>query len=113
MRELGNGQSVVFFIPPEVKHSLNTDKTEFASFDVLRWVLEQTCDQLERLQPLWATQGLNHLRVMNIWTALNLEEDNLPAAVERIQELESRSLLQLYAPWEEGSHAVTDIQVLA
>ncbi|KAJ0423879.1 hypothetical protein BJY00DRAFT_309697 [Aspergillus carlsbadensis] len=113
MRELGNGQSVVFLIPPEVKHSMNAGKTTFTSFDVLRWVLEQTCDQLERLQPLWATQGLNHLRVMKIWNALNLEEGNLPAAVGRIQEPESKTLLQLYAPWEEGRHAIADIQELA
>ncbi|KAL2845426.1 hypothetical protein BJY01DRAFT_247690 [Aspergillus pseudoustus] len=98
MRELGNGQSVVFFIPPEVKHGLKNEKTAYTSFDVLQWALEQTCDQLERLQPLWATQGLSHFRTMQTWATLNPEDENLPNAARRFQEPESRTLLELYAP---------------
>jgi hypothetical protein len=84
MRELGNGHSVVFFMPPEVRYRLKAKRPTYTSFDVLQWVLEQTCDQLEKLEPLWAAQGLNHFRAMQFWESLDLEEGNLAHKVEEI-----------------------------
>ncbi|KAL2825471.1 hypothetical protein BDW59DRAFT_161697 [Aspergillus cavernicola] len=111
MRELGNGQSVAFFMPPEVKHNLNKSDITLTSFDVIQWVLEQTCDYLEKLQPLWAWQGMQHFRFMQAWEALIT--DTPKALVAKVQEPEAKTLFQLYAPWEKSPYSLDTIQELA
>ncbi|KAL2863546.1 uncharacterized protein BJX67DRAFT_384547 [Aspergillus lucknowensis] len=113
MRELGNGQSVTFLIPPEVKHSISKESTTFTSFDVLQWVLEQTCGQLERLRPLWAWQGLHYVRSAQIWDTLSPNREDLGPIVARIQEAGSKTLHQLYAPWEECCRVLPEIREIA
>ncbi|GLA55866.1 hypothetical protein AnigIFM63604_003085 [Aspergillus niger] len=62
MRELGQGQSVTFVIPPEVSHSMPPRGTSMTSLDVIRWALTQTCNIFQSLRPLWALQGLQYHR---------------------------------------------------
>lgn len=58
MRQLAMSQSVVFFAPPEVNHSILDLRNEKAgdhidSYDVICWLIEQTCSGIEQLQPLY------------------------------------------------------------
>ncbi|KAL4963366.1 uncharacterized protein BDV14DRAFT_201991 [Aspergillus stella-maris] len=124
MRELGNGQAVTFFVPPEVKHSINSEgNAAITSFEVIQWVIKQTCDQLEKLQPLWAWQGLNYIRCAQIWDMFRTGTHTLDDIIPLIQEAESKSLAQLYAPltlydakagglleiWENASSVATQL----
>ena len=61
LRLLGKTQSVAFFSPPEV-HQSTLDLREAAnasiivnldSFDVIRWLLDQSCNGIEQLESLW------------------------------------------------------------
>ncbi|KAL4804856.1 hypothetical protein BDV18DRAFT_161949 [Aspergillus unguis] len=99
MRELGNGQSVTFLIPPAVRHSMKIGDAAITSFEVIHWVLEQTCEQLEKLESLWAYQGLQYFRCDQIWQEFRAGNGTPQDIVSDIQEAESKSLLQLYAPW--------------
>ncbi|KAL4900003.1 hypothetical protein BDW74DRAFT_183142 [Aspergillus multicolor] len=114
MRELGNGQSVAFFIPLEVKHSLKANDTgDITSFEVIDWVLKQTCTHLENLRPLWAWQGLQYFRCLQIWEDFRAGTSTLKDIVTRIQESESKTLSQLYAPWEDPPFCLDALQALA
>ncbi|KAL4885977.1 hypothetical protein BJY04DRAFT_214168 [Aspergillus karnatakaensis] len=96
MRVLDSGQSVAFFIPVEVKHRLGATSAMIKSFDVIRWVLDQTHDQLKKMRPLWARQGLQHLVSEQIWSDFEAGESKLTDITPRIQETDARSLSQLY-----------------
>ncbi|KAI9684828.1 MAG: hypothetical protein M1829_000203 [Trizodia sp. TS-e1964] len=67
LRKLARSQSVTFFAPPEVHQSIldlcKRKKGDLVdSFDVLRWLLEQTCIGIEHLQPLYFSQGADFCR---------------------------------------------------
>ncbi|KAI9376640.1 hypothetical protein BJX61DRAFT_530656 [Aspergillus egyptiacus] len=110
MRELGNGQSVTFFVPPAVKHNISKADGHLTSYNVVQWALEQTCKYLERLQPLWAWQGLQHQRCMRASEALRSAP--LADLLAGIQEPEAKTLLQLYAPWEPIPYSLERIEQL-
>ncbi|PWY86579.1 hypothetical protein BO94DRAFT_597312 [Aspergillus sclerotioniger CBS 115572] len=100
MRELGNGQSVMFLIPPEVRHSLTLQTTPITSLNVIQWTLTQACDIFQSIGPLWAIQGLQYYRRQREWDRLVGEEISPQEALQLIQEPEARTLSQLYAPWD-------------
>ncbi|OAG39983.1 hypothetical protein AYO21_05856 [Fonsecaea monophora] len=67
LRQLATTQSVTFFAPPEVHQSIldfrnKGEHWHLTSRDVVCWLLEQTCQGLENLQPLYYAQGLNYCR---------------------------------------------------
>ncbi|CDM32892.1 unnamed protein product [Penicillium roqueforti FM164] len=68
------------------------------SLDVIRWALMQTCDTLQSLKPLWASQGLQYYKKSRLWGSLI--EGSTPAqdVVSCIQEPEAQTLSQLYHP---------------
>ncbi|KAL5335284.1 hypothetical protein BJX70DRAFT_390763 [Aspergillus crustosus] len=113
MRELDSGQSVAFFIPPEVKHGLKKSSETINSYEVIEWALNQTYDHLERLQPLWAWQGLQHLHGEEIWDDFRTNAINLEEVTARIQEPESKSLAQLYSNWEDSPDTLRTFERLA
>lgn len=95
---------------------MNKGNAMISSFEVIQWVLEQTCNQLEKLQPLWAWQGLQHFRCNRIWDEFKAKTNGfatLPELVSKIQETESKSLLQLYAPWAGSPYSIDNIQELS
>jgi hypothetical protein len=109
LRLLGKSQSVVFFSPPEVHQSLLDLRTAaraspcvpLNSVDVIRWLLEQTCNGIEQLEPLYFNQGIGYLQRMQ--AKLDhpdfLENDvsrNTYLKVVRSKELQC--LKQLYEP---------------
>lgn len=64
LRKLGQGQSLVFVAPPEVDQNIRniTGKQggDIDGYDVVAWSLEQSCQAIERSQPLRVLQGLGY-----------------------------------------------------
>lgn len=106
LRQLATSQSVVFFAPPEVHGSiLDLRKKKYGdkvdSYDVICWLLKQTCSGIEQLQPLYFSHGADYCR--RIQTALN-NPDFLADASQRdtylgeLRQIEQKTLEQLYKP---------------
>jgi hypothetical protein len=67
MRQLGCGQSVVFFVPAEVRERITALRGirpggKIRVADVLAWSIDETWHEARRLVPLWAAQGRQHQR---------------------------------------------------
>ncbi|KAI0297839.1 hypothetical protein B0F90DRAFT_1811021 [Multifurca ochricompacta] len=67
MRQLGKGQSVMFFAPGEVDRRIrNLIPSEGGPcyrvdvLDILRWAMHETCEDTRHHLPHWAEQGLDH-----------------------------------------------------
>jgi len=109
LRLLGKTQSVTFFSPPEVHQSIldlrmaakASPFVPLSSFDVIRWLLEQSCNAIEQLEPLYFNQSIGYLqrtqaKLENPDFLENAESREAYLNVVRSQELQS--LKQLYAP---------------
>ena len=106
LRQLAISQSVVFFAPPEVYQSIlnvrrKTKADTLDSSDVIYWLLEQTCCNIEQLQPLYVSQGLEYCRR---GASENQNPDLFASAGQRkallqiLEQPEQYSLEKLYAP---------------
>ena len=116
LRQLAISQSVVFFAPPEVHQSIlnvcrkaPTDNIE--SHDVITWLLEQTCCNIEQLQPLYISQGLEYFRRQisaqeNPDAATSKEQRK--AYLQILEQPEQYSLERLYAPDQKTKAKPTD-----
>jgi hypothetical protein len=100
MRGLGNGQSLLFVIPPAVSHSMGPQGNSVTSLNVVEWALTQTCNIFESLGPLWAFQGLHYHRRVGEWDKLLRGSVTPEEAILHIREPEAQTLSQLYAPWD-------------
>ena len=67
MRQLGKGHSVMFFAPGEVDRRIRSlfpngraPEDDIHVIDVLRWAMDETCEDIRHHLPLWAQQGLDH-----------------------------------------------------
>ena len=67
MRQLGKGHSVMFFAPGEVDRRIRSRIPNGAStsgrvrvLDVLRWAMQETCEDIRHHLPYWAQQGMDH-----------------------------------------------------
>ncbi|KAF4999120.1 hypothetical protein FGRMN_2683 [Fusarium graminum] len=106
LRQVGTTQAVSFFIPPEVHQSIadlhNKSMHEYVdSADVIQWLLDNTCDQIEQLQPLYYSQGMDYCRRMQ--AALDhpkflIDKPQRKAYVQAIKQDEQQSLQNLYEP---------------
>ncbi|KIV78786.1 hypothetical protein PV11_06396 [Exophiala sideris] len=106
LRQLATTQSVTFFAPPEVHQSIldfrnKTDRMHLDSHDVVCWLLEQTSQGLENLQPLYHAQGMNYCR--RTQAAIDHagylgDEVRRGAYVETLRDHEQQSLKSLYEP---------------
>ncbi|TDL21949.1 hypothetical protein BD410DRAFT_898545 [Rickenella mellea] len=74
MRGLGSVHSVMFMGPPEVDRSIRNamryaDEREntVEVRDILRWVMQETCAEIERSVPRWAQQGIEYYARSNAW----------------------------------------------
>ncbi|KAF2029595.1 hypothetical protein EK21DRAFT_67348 [Setomelanomma holmii] len=109
LRLLGKTQSVIFFSPPEVHQSILDlriaakvrTNVPLSSVDVIRWLLEQTCNGIEQLEPLYFNQNLSYLQR----TQAKLEypdflnnEDSRKAYLDIVRSKEQQSLKELYEP---------------
>jgi hypothetical protein len=67
MRQLGKGQSVMFFAPGEVDRRIRgliprgqESKNGVLVIDILRWAMHETCRDIVHHLPHWAQQGVDH-----------------------------------------------------
>lgn len=106
LRQLGSTQSVVFFAPPEVHQSI-LDLCEkqagdtLTSHDVIGWLLEQTCEGIEQLQPLYYSQGVDFCR--RIQAASDNpdfldDREQRDAYLSALRQNERQTIEQLYNP---------------
>lgn len=111
LRQLATTQSITFFAPPEVHQSIldfrhKDHHSRLHSHDVIHWLLEQTCQSLENLQPLYYSQGLNYCRrtqaAIDCYRYLHVDRDRL-AYIEGLRSPEQLSLRLLYEPQAEES----------
>lgn len=106
LRQLATSQSITFFAPPEVHQSIlhlqnKRQGCVLDSHDVVCWLLEQTCDGIEQLQPLYFSQGTDfcHRTQAVIDNADFLSYDaQCDAYVNALRQKEQRTLKQLYEP---------------
>ncbi|KAL4806252.1 hypothetical protein BDV18DRAFT_160319 [Aspergillus unguis] len=106
LRQLGSTQSVMFIAPPEVHQSIldvggKTSSAALDSSDVVAWLLDQTCTTNRELQPLYFSQGKDHLNRMQ--AAVHCKKfltspQHRRAYLEVLQQPEQQTLEQLYEP---------------
>lgn len=106
LRQLATTQAVVFFAPPEVHQSILDLRYKahgkfIDSYDVICWLLEQTINGIEQLQPLYYSQGKDYCHRMKAALDYNKFLTN-PYQCEQylntIREKEALSVQQLYGP---------------
>ena len=106
LRQLATSQSIVFFAPPEVHQCIldlrnKTSEDFIDSYDVICWLLKQTCDGIEQLQPLYYSQGADFChRVQAAYNNPNFLEntDQREIYVSALRQSEQQTLEQLYEP---------------
>ncbi|KAM0427773.1 hypothetical protein ACHAPT_007229 [Fusarium lateritium] len=106
LRQLGTTQSISFFVPPEVHQSIadlqnKTMHQPIDSSDVIQWLLDNTCDNIEQLQPLYFAQGMDFCRRMQ--AAIDhpdflTDKSQRKAYVQAIKQDEQQTLQHLYEP---------------
>jgi hypothetical protein len=106
MRQLGHGQTVMYFAPTEV-HQKISDVTQKRSpgsgiqaVDVVRWAIDETCASIRHSIPLWASQGLSYHNRRKAWLDYSgsdsndhLDGENL---LDGLKEPESQTLEEMY-----------------
>ncbi|KAG6887948.1 hypothetical protein C0995_011388 [Termitomyces sp. Mi166 len=106
MRQLGRGQSVVFFAPKEVDQSIRACELcplepleKVTTADILRWSMWQTCEHIRRYLPHWAQQGMEYKRRNDAWI-LHECDPLAPGALKKLrsswEEPDARTLDEMY-----------------
>ena len=105
MRKLGQGQSVVFFIPKEIQDKISAVTSRQISpnqvLDVLSWSISETWVDTRKSGPLWVMQGLRHQRQEAIWANKIKDRDTARISEGYLKdyfEEEGMGLEQRYAP---------------
>ena len=105
LRQLATTQSVVFVAPPEVHQSILDLRQKppgpVDSSDVVSWLLEQTCNGIEQMQPLFYSQGVdycNRTQAALENTKFLEETDQREAYLGVLRQKELQTLDQLYKP---------------
>lgn len=117
LRQLGHGQSVKFFAPEVVDRQICELRARHSSplqeaigaFDVLQWVIAETCTDLLHNAPHWLKQGIGYNNRRAAWDAFNSRCNN--GFTPNVEELktywmqpEARSLSEMYWPdWTDGA----------
>ncbi|OTB13832.1 hypothetical protein K445DRAFT_368338 [Daldinia sp. EC12] len=104
LRQLGITQSVIFFAPPEVNQSIRDlcgkkEDQRVDSYDVIRWLINNTCDGIEQLQPLFYSQGTdfcNRMQAAEDFPDFLVNDEDRMAFIDAIKHKERQTLQQLY-----------------
>lgn len=115
LRQLGTTQSITFFAPPEVNQNILdlSQKSTWASitsYDVVRWLLEQTCRGIEQLQPLYFSQGADFCRRAQAeldHPQYLRDPSQRESYMDCLRQVEQQTLEQLYGPNTKGKTAMT------
>ena len=74
MRQLGKGQSVIFFAPGGVDHRIRAlvpsqmiSGYRIGVLDVIRWAIHETCEDIHKHLPHWSQQGLDYHKRSLAW----------------------------------------------
>lgn len=124
LRLLGKTQSVAFFSPPETHRSVLDLRSAakvstwapLSSVDVIRWLLNQTCNAIEQLEPLYYNQAINYLqREQASIDHPSFVEDpgQRQAYTDIVRAKELQSLKQLYEPQYQRSRPVLKASTFA
>src|SRR6266404_3807159 len=104
MRQLGKGQSVIFFAPGEVDRHIralmptgqkSSDGVQVV--DILRWALHETCLDIAHYLPHWAQQGVDHHRRFSAYRKYNWR-GKINVLRKFWLQPESKSLEEMYEP---------------
>jgi hypothetical protein len=102
MRQLGKGHSVMFFAPGEVDRRIRNRIPRRVAFDgriqvidVLRWAMQETCEDIRHHLPYWALQGVDHHKRYAAYTEHKSTED-LEVLKNAWLQRESRTLEEMY-----------------
>src|ERR1700729_3598164 len=106
MRQLGNGQSVMFFAPPEVdvgirKEAGKTSQDMITVEDIIQWCMVETCNDIEHHAPAWAEQGADYMtrrRALDTLPQEVSETDNFDTLRNAWLQREARPLEVMYMP---------------
>ena len=106
LRQLATSQSIVFFAPPEVHQSIldlrnKSPNDPIDSYDVICWLLQQTCSGIEQIQPLYFSHGVEFCRHQQ--AAMDnpnylVQLDQRHAYLSALRQPEQQTLAQLYQP---------------
>src|SRR6266702_3908368 len=104
MRQLGKGQSVMFFAPGEVDRRIRgliprgqESENGVRVIDILRWAMHETCWDIGHHLPHWAQQGVDHHRRFSAYKQYNSTGD-LGVLRNSWLQSESRTLEEMYEP---------------
>lgn len=105
LRQLGTSQSIVFFAPPEVHQSIidlrQKSYEPIDSYDVICWLVEQTCVGIEQIQPLYISQGTDFCRrnqAASDHPNFLVDPNQRDAYLNALRQTEHQTLEQLYKP---------------
>lgn len=107
MRQLGHGQSVMFFAPPDVDRRIKDTrrtlvKRPVSVVDILEWVMLETVASIEHHIPYWAQQGVSYKNRLAGWNQFDLasspEAERLSVLHSLWVEKEARTLEEMYCP---------------
>jgi len=102
MRKLGQGQSVVFCGPADVKRKILESSGKFHGdvevADVLKWCISETYAYTKNSIPLWATQGVRYQsHYATLSRTSDSQEEDIPEHVAKaLLEEEAQSLEERY-----------------
>ncbi|KAH9035653.1 hypothetical protein EDB85DRAFT_1889231 [Lactarius pseudohatsudake] len=104
MRQLGKGQSVMFFAPGEVDRRIRgliprgqESEDGIRVIDILRWAMHETCEDIAHHLPHWAQQGVDHHRRFSAYKQYCSFGD-LTVLKGAWLQTESRTLEEMYDP---------------
>ncbi len=104
MRQLGKGQSVMFFAPGEVDRRIRglIPKGKESSdgvrvIDILRWAMRETCWDIAHHLPHWAQQGVDHHQRSSAYKQY-ASTGELETLRNSWLQRESRTLEEMYEP---------------
>ncbi|TLD09799.1 hypothetical protein PspLS_11577 [Pyricularia sp. CBS 133598] len=105
MRKLGKGQSISFFVTPEVQSLIKSTKssrkaTEISIPDTICWTITETWKEMYRNVGSWQQQGVAHQRHRVIWKRMSTAGQYLSQEADRYTQSELRSLESRYMPRE-------------
>ncbi len=100
MRQLGQGQSVMFFAPQEIdsrirKAAGKSQTARVEAVDILRWSMLETCNEITHHVPQWAQQGYDYQQRNKAWETC-ISSDSSPAILDPWLQPEAHSLQELY-----------------
>ncbi|KAM0708220.1 hypothetical protein Q7P35_004870 [Cladosporium inversicolor] len=110
MRKLGQGQSVVFCISPEIQAKIQENMKPYTQIydigvaDVLLWSISETHAETRRSMPLWKVQGERFVAQSKIWKSMqnhNGETSLSKSNAELLLEEEAQSIEYRYRPRQE------------